>query len=751
VFSLIFSVVGALIGSFIIWTPGVQEGLGSGNVSIYCILASFGIGIIYFVLEVFRKQLQIWGILFQLISAKIFVADSPSFRFPDFQRDTLVISMKIFLAVFLYCLRFLAASPTGAKVCDRPLNVLLLGYMGTGKSSIVNVLHGLLDLEDDDDDKAVARTSYGGDSCTRDVSAYSCSHNGISLRVIDTPGFEESDERNDEISSQILSEVPNLFRDGFDAFFLVVKMDRTSYPKLSKIMNSLNSLINEEGYKHGFVVFTNADNVFEDGEKENEVIQEFKDVMLNKNAASVGFLGSVKYLFYRHNKLTYVVNNQRKRLNGPEVREKFLQNAYTAIYQKCIENNGRALSNLAMKKAKESYEAEQVIIEEYRKKRLELKRLYENLVATTGTLSADLKEISDKAKKLAPQTFEIVNQHQKTQQQILQDEKDFEEKNKEFTKTVRSFHFTRDQIERAAKNVTTLMQDCQLTFETYSNVTKNFTETFHTMQPVKISDSPLIPVSSTASKNISSKDCWKSLVDILKANRDSALITFQLGLNEAFKYYKEKFQVVADEIKNSTIVMPKLNDANPTLSNYKSHIENLKTFNETVSLKVEKIRNSTIEMEKVPSMSDYPNIKLLVEIGEKIDKIEELKCTKLGSENLIVTLVGRLTPAVKSLPSYYTQMCDINEQSNARLPKLELPPLRHLNLIYTISFTIGAENRYYLVNGFSEFINEIWGQSGAKSGYIYTSHSISIRCTFCDSNTGETKFLMIQVKILRFL
>ncbi|RKP15685.1 hypothetical protein ROZALSC1DRAFT_26175, partial [Rozella allomycis CSF55] len=62
-YSLYGILIGALIGSFIIWTPGVQEGLGSGNVSIYCILASFGIGIIYFVLEVFRKQLQIWGYL----------------------------------------------------------------------------------------------------------------------------------------------------------------------------------------------------------------------------------------------------------------------------------------------------------------------------------------------------------------------------------------------------------------------------------------------------------------------------------------------------------------------------------------------------------------------------------------------------------------------------------------------------------------------------------------------------------------
>ncbi|EPZ32881.1 hypothetical protein ROZALSC1DRAFT_30673 [Rozella allomycis CSF55] len=568
--------------------------------------------------------------------------------------------MKIFLAVFLYCLDFLVASPTGAKVCDRPLNVLLLGYMGTGKSSIINVLHGLLDLEDGDEN-AVAKTSYGGKSCTREVSAYSCSHNGISLRIIDTPGFEATKERNNAISSQILSEVPNLFRDGFDSFFLVVKMDRTSYPKLANIMNSLQSLINQEGYNHGFIVFTYADNVLKEETAENEVIEEFKVEM--KNLAPSEFLVSVRYLFYRHNKLTYFVNNKREKLNDEKTREVFLENAYAAIYQKCIENNGRTFSNLAMKKAKENYESEQVIIEEYRKKRLELKRLYENLVATTGTLSADLNQTSIDAKKLAPSTFEIVNQNQKTQKQVLQDEKDFDEKTKEFAKKVRSFHFTRDQIDQAAKNVTTLNNACQLTFETYNNATKNFTNTYNSMTPVKISD---IAYTSTNSKSFFNT-VWESLMIGVLVTRKSALKALQGELNKAFIYYKDHFKVIAEEIKNSTIVMPKLNATNPTFSNYTSHIENLKKFNKTVSFEAAKIRNSTIEMAKVPYVRQYPNNTLLIRIAEHIDRFEESEASKpkINRESeLLVTLhmYGQFeqripfTPAVESLPLYYVNL-----------------------------------------------------------------------------------------------
>ncbi|EPZ35744.1 hypothetical protein O9G_003362 [Rozella allomycis CSF55] len=470
--------------------------------------------------------------------------------------------------------------------------------MGAGKSSIVNVLHGLLDL-DDGDENAVAKTSSGVESCTCIVKPYSCSHDGISLRVIDTPGFEEDNDKNNEISSQILSKVPEFLKDGFDAFFLVVSIERKSDFKLSNIMSSWNSLINEEGYKHGFVVFTFADNIIYDETAENEKIQEFKKVMAN--IAPSGLLDSVKYLFYRHNKLTLFRNNKKEKIYDEGARRVFLENAYAGIYQKCIENNGRSFSTLEMMQAKQNHEAELTMIEEYRKKRLEMKRLYENLVATTGTLSADLIKISEAAKKVAPSTFEIVNETKKTQKQILQDETNFHAQHSNFYEGVTKFHFDREQIEQAAKNLTAFVEVCHESLETYNIVTKKFTETFNTMQPLKIETSslPWPPFYFLSD--------WLTRADLLPY--------LQRELNEAFKYYKDKFEVVADDIKNGNVAMPKLNVTNPTLSNYTSHMEKLKTFNSTISLAAERIRNSTIEMEKIPSISDYPNNQIMLQIA----------------------------------------------------------------------------------------------------------------------------------------
>ncbi|RKP15978.1 hypothetical protein ROZALSC1DRAFT_31886, partial [Rozella allomycis CSF55] len=136
--------------------------------------------------------------------------------------------MKFFLPVGICCslLACIRAAPVNNEACNRPLNVLILGYYGSGKSTIVNILHGLCDLKPKDE-REVAKTSGSRKAVTKECKIYPCSYEGRKLNVVDTPGFEATSESNEAIRSEIISKVPNILHDGIDAFFFLSPIGRT--------------------------------------------------------------------------------------------------------------------------------------------------------------------------------------------------------------------------------------------------------------------------------------------------------------------------------------------------------------------------------------------------------------------------------------------------------------------------------------------------------------------------------------------
>ncbi|EPZ35080.1 hypothetical protein O9G_005908, partial [Rozella allomycis CSF55] len=243
----------------------------------------------------------------------------------------------------------------------KPLNVLLLGYFGSGKSTIVNVLHGLFDLVPNDS-REVAKSSNSMDSVTTECKGYDCSIDGVNLHVVDTPGFEDKEAKNNEVATLIADQVPKLLKDGIDAFFFLYPVDRACDSQLVNVFNFITSLITKEGFKQGFIVFTKADTVMMTGEDEQKKIEELKAKFMAVAPQAKEFLETVKYLFYRH----MVAFGPSGYILFPEARRTFAVKAYSEILNKCVENNGKTFSSQAMINAKIEYEKMNQEIESYR-------------------------------------------------------------------------------------------------------------------------------------------------------------------------------------------------------------------------------------------------------------------------------------------------------------------------------------------------------------------------------------------------
>ncbi|RKP16466.1 hypothetical protein ROZALSC1DRAFT_25241, partial [Rozella allomycis CSF55] len=349
---------------------------------------------------------------------------------------------KILLLGFL---GFIVAPPVANNVCNRPLNLLTLGYYGASKSTIINMLNGLCDL-----DPVVKEASTSLSSAV--TTMYPCSYGGRSLNVVDTPVFETLKPSNFGIRKQIVAEVSDIFRDGIDAFILVVPLGRTPEHSIVDMIDFLNSLITKDGFSRGFVVFTNADGMLMNTNEENAQVLRFRDEIVALAPKAERFLNSVKYLFFRHDFEETGVT----KLDTSDVKKQFVDQVYTEVFKLCEANNGITFSTNEMKRAKEKFKSQKREIEEYQSNRKELEESISTIINQKENVSSDLLDKINKIRKIAP-TLTFQNPSCQTQDEILTAEKNFHERTKNLRDSMHAHNFLQNQLRMVPNNVTTLM------------------------------------------------------------------------------------------------------------------------------------------------------------------------------------------------------------------------------------------------------------------------------------------------------
>ena len=149
-----------------------------------------------------------------------------------------------------------------------PINILVIGQTGVGKSTLVNALMGGI----------VAKAQRGAKPVTNKMSEYEGEFMGVKIRVYDTVGFGDTEGRSDE---SIINEIASAIR--FDLILICVRMDCRASHGVQKMFTLLSNKMPTDAWKRTVVVLTFANFFILQGipgtsneEKEREVTEEIE-------------------------------------------------------------------------------------------------------------------------------------------------------------------------------------------------------------------------------------------------------------------------------------------------------------------------------------------------------------------------------------------------------------------------------------------------------------------------------------------
>ncbi|EAU87544.1 hypothetical protein CC1G_12343 [Coprinopsis cinerea okayama7 len=163
----------------------------------------------------------------------------------------------------------------------------LLGATGSGKSSLTNAIIGT----------EAAPVGHDLESLTAEVSHYSTTSHGKTIRVVDTPGFNDFRSEGSKTDLEILTEISNLMKEEYDAgvkFSGVIFVHNISAPKIDRMarrnMVLFRKICGKESMKNVVVVTTFWDLVdFEQGESNERELQQEEGLLKELHDAGAKF------------------------------------------------------------------------------------------------------------------------------------------------------------------------------------------------------------------------------------------------------------------------------------------------------------------------------------------------------------------------------------------------------------------------------------------------------------------------------
>uniref|UniRef100_A0A1X7ST41 AIG1-type G domain-containing protein n=1 Tax=Amphimedon queenslandica TaxID=400682 RepID=A0A1X7ST41_AMPQE len=118
-----------------------------------------------------------------------------------------------------------------------PVNILVIGPTGAGKSTLINAL--------------LAKVGYGAGSVQSEIEVHEGKHEGIQLKVYDTTGFSDTRGKS---GNSIVKEIAQAGK--FDLILICVRMDSRADEKVKDMFRVLRKMINKEMWDRTVIVLT---------------------------------------------------------------------------------------------------------------------------------------------------------------------------------------------------------------------------------------------------------------------------------------------------------------------------------------------------------------------------------------------------------------------------------------------------------------------------------------------------------------
>ena len=132
------------------------------------------------------------------------------------------------------------------KQRGEPVNILVIGPTGAGKSTLVNILLG-------DKSNNIAIDGHGAQPVTLKLAIFDGEFMGIKIKAYDTTGFSDSNGKSDE---DIVKEIAR--NKGFDLILICMRMDSRVDDKVREMFTVLVTMIGKEMWERTVVVLTFA-------------------------------------------------------------------------------------------------------------------------------------------------------------------------------------------------------------------------------------------------------------------------------------------------------------------------------------------------------------------------------------------------------------------------------------------------------------------------------------------------------------
>ncbi|XP_056298950.1 GTPase IMAP family member 7-like isoform X2 [Pseudoliparis swirei] len=143
--------------------------------------------------------------------------------------------------------------------------IVLLGKTGVGKSSVANTIIG----------KPLFKIGHSVNSETKECQSVTESVNGRNITLIDSPGFFDTDQPEEEMKSAILRCITE-FAPGPHAFLIVLKVERFTEQEQA-VIAKMHQYFSDEFFPFATVLFTHGDQL--NGQTIESFIRDNKLVM----------------------------------------------------------------------------------------------------------------------------------------------------------------------------------------------------------------------------------------------------------------------------------------------------------------------------------------------------------------------------------------------------------------------------------------------------------------------------------------